>query len=129
VALDAREVGITVRPYGESHVNTKSARAGLSADAVLLRLPLPSLEPSVALATVAGDLGLDDNTAAMLGASRPEDLFELERKTLENFRVIPVARLSQAVWLNSNLHNWQQLPTGGWDMDQVWVELEKSRTP
>jgi peptide/nickel transport system substrate-binding protein len=129
VALDAREVAITVRPYGESHVNTKSARAGLSADAVLLRLPLPSLEPSVALATVAGDLGLDDNTAALLSASRPEDLFELERKTLENFRVIPVARLSQAVWLNSNLHNWQQLPTGDWDMDQVWVELEKSRTP
>jgi ABC-type transport system substrate-binding protein len=125
VALDAREVGITVRPYGESHMNTKSARAALNADAVLLRLPLPSLEPSVALATMAGDLGFDDNVAAMLSAARPEDLFELERKTLENFRVIPVARLSLAVWLNSNLHNWQQLPTGEWDMDQIWVEGAK----
>jgi hypothetical protein len=123
--LDAREVGITVRPYGENHVNTKSERAGLSADAVLLRLPLPSLEPSIALATVAGDLGFAENTAAMLSASRPEDLFELERKTLENFRVIPVARLSLAVWLNSNLHNWQQLPTGEWDLDQIWVEGAK----
>jgi ABC-type transport system substrate-binding protein len=122
VAVDAREVGIQVRPYGENHVNSKSARAGLNADAILLRVPLPSLEPSVALATVAGDLGFDENTAAMLGASRPEELFELERKTLENFRVIPVARLSQAVWLNSNLHNWQQLPTGEWNMDPVWVE-------
>jgi peptide/nickel transport system substrate-binding protein len=122
VALDAREVGITLRPYGENRVNTKSARAGSNADAVLLRLPLPSLEPSVALATVAGDLGFTENTAAMLSASRPEDLFELERKTLENFRVIPVARLSLAVWLNSNLHNWQQLPTGEWDLDEIWTE-------
>ena len=115
-------VGITVRPYGESHMNTKSERAALAADAVLLRLPLPSLEPSIALATLAGDLGFEDNIAAMLSAARPEDLFELERKTLENFRVIPVARLSQAVWLNSNLHNWQQLPTGEWNLDEIWTE-------
>ncbi len=123
IAFDASQAGITVRPYGESHVNSKSAQASISADAVLLRLPLASLEPSVALAALAGDLGLDPETAsAALGAVRPEDLLQAERKALENFRVVPVAHVSQALWLNGSTHNWQQFPNGVWDLDQLWVE-------
>jgi ABC-type transport system substrate-binding protein len=122
IAVDAREAGIVVQPYGESHTNSKTARASINADAVLLRLPLPSVEPSVALAQRADDLGLSDSAPAILGATRPEDLFEAERKLLENHRVVPVAHLPQAVWLNSNVHNWQQLATGGWQLDQLWVE-------
>jgi ABC-type transport system substrate-binding protein len=122
IAVDAREVGIKMQTYGESHIS-KSSQASLNADAVLLRLPLASLEPSVALAALAGDLGLDAGSiAAALGAGRPEDLFEVERKALENSRVIPVAHVPQAVWLNGSTHNWQQLPTGAWDLDQLWVE-------
>jgi len=123
IAVDARECGVAVSAYGELHVmNTKSARAALNADAVLARLPLPSLEPSVALAVLSADLGSEENVAAMLSASRPEDLFDLERKALDNFRVIPVVRFSQLVWLNSNVHNWQELPNGAWGMSQLWVE-------
>jgi peptide/nickel transport system substrate-binding protein len=123
IAVDAREIGIKVQPYGDAHVNQKSARASLNGDAVLLRIPLPSLEPSVALAALASDLGIDSETAsAAVSATRLEDLYEIERKTLENFRVVPVARLSNAVWLNANTHEWQQLPHGAWDLDQLWVE-------
>ncbi len=122
IAVDAREAGIVVQPYAESHVNSKTARASFNADAVLLRLPLQSVEPSVALAQRADDFGLSDALPAVLGASRPEDLFEDERKLLENHRVIPVAHLPQAVWLNGNVHNWQQLATGDWLLDQLWVE-------
>lgn len=122
IAVDAREAGIVVQTYGESHVNSKTARASINADAVLLRLPLESVEPSVALAQRAEDLALGDNVPAILGATRPEDLFEDERKLLETHRVIPVAHLPQAVWLNNTVHNWQQLPTGGWQLDQLWVE-------
>jgi ABC-type transport system substrate-binding protein len=123
IAVDAREVGIKMQTYGESHINGKSAQASLRADAVLLRLPLASLEPSIALAALAGDLGFDAETvSAALGAGRPEDLFEVERKASQNFRVIPVSHVSQAIWLNASTHNWQQLPTGDWDLDQLWVE-------
>jgi peptide/nickel transport system substrate-binding protein len=123
VAVDAREIGLRVQPYGDAHVNQKPAQASLNADAVLLRIPLPSLEPSVALAALAADLGMDTATAAAaLAAGRTEDLFEIERKALENLRVVPVARVAQAVWLNSNTRNWQQLPNGAWDLDQLWVE-------
>lgn len=123
IAVDAREAGLTVQPYGESHINSRSARATLNADAVLLRIPLASLDPSVALATAVNDLGLPaDVGAAALSAARPEDLYDVERKTLQDFRVIPVAHISQALWLNSTVHNWLQLPNGAWDLDQVWVE-------
>jgi hypothetical protein len=123
IAFDASQAGITVRPYGESHVNSPSARASMNADAVLLRLPLASLEPSVALAALDRDLGMDAETASSaLGAARPEDLLQAEHKALENFRVLPVAHVSQALWLNGNAHNWQQLPNGLWDLDQLWVE-------
>ena len=123
IQVDAGQVGIQVRPYGESHINSKTAQASMNADAVLLRLPLLSLEPGVALAAMAANLGLDVQTvSAVFGAGRPEDLLAIERKTLEGFRVIPVARLPQAVWVNGSAHNWQQLPTGTWDLEQLWVE-------
>jgi ABC-type transport system substrate-binding protein len=123
IAVDARESGIVVQPYAESHINSKAARGTMNADAILLRVPLESLDPSVALAARMDDLGLPlESAPAMLGASRPEDLLEIERKLLENNRVLPVAHVPQVLWLNSTVHNWQQELNGAWDLDQLWME-------
>jgi ABC-type transport system substrate-binding protein len=123
IQVDAGQAGIAVRPYGESHTNSRTAQASMNADAVLLRVPLPSLDPGVALATMVSNLNLDPQTmSAALAAARPEDLLAGERKMLEGYRVIPVARLPEAVWLNGNTHNWQQLPAGAWELEQLWVE-------
>jgi hypothetical protein len=123
IAVDAREAGIVVQPYGELHINSKAARASINADAVLLRAPLQALDPSVALAARIDDLGLpQENIPAILAATRPEDLVEIERKIMESNRVLPVAHVPQALWLNSTAHNWQQRVNGEWDLDQLWVE-------
>jgi peptide/nickel transport system substrate-binding protein len=122
IAVDAREAGIVVQPFGEPHVANKSARPGMNADAVLLRLPLESVQPAVALAAALDDMGLADPTTAPLNAGRLEDVFELEGKSLADFRVIPVAHVSEAVWLNNNVHNWIQNPAGDWGLDQLWTE-------
>jgi peptide/nickel transport system substrate-binding protein len=123
IAVDAREAGIVVQPYGESHVNSRTARASINADAVLLRVPLASVDPQAALAARSDDLGFPQaNNAAILGATRPEDLFEIERKLLEGFRILPVAHVPQVLWLNNSAHNWQQLANGAWQLDQLWVE-------
>lgn len=123
IAVDAREAGIVVQPYGESHVNSRTARASIHADAVLLRVPLASVDPQAALAARSDDLGFPQaNNAAILGATRPEDLFEIERKLLEGFRILPVAHVPQVLWLNNSAHNWQQLANGAWQLDQLWVE-------
>ena len=123
IAVDAREAGIIVQPYAESHINNKGARSSINADAVLLRVPLQSLDPPVALAARADDLGLFSETVpATLSATRTEDLVDIERKMLGGFRVVPVAHIPQALWLNSNAHNWQQQANGAWQLEQLWVE-------
>lgn len=123
IAVDAREAGIVVQPYPEAHINSRAARSSMNADAVLLRVPLESIEPSVALVSFTDDLGLfSESTASILAAARPEELLENERKLLADHRLLPVAHLPQAIWLNNNVHNWQQLMTGGWQLDQLWVE-------
>ena len=69
------------------------------------------------------DLGLfQENNPAILGATRPEDLLEIERKLLESNRVLPVAHVPQVLWLNNMAHNWQQELNGGWNLDQLWME-------
>jgi ABC-type transport system substrate-binding protein len=123
IAVDAREAGIIVQPYAESHINSKAARGSMNADAVLLRVPLQSVDPSVALAAGIDDLGLPpESSPAILGATRPEDLLEIERKLLESYRALPVAHVPQVLWLNTTAHNWQQELNGAWNLDQLWME-------
>jgi ABC-type transport system substrate-binding protein len=123
IAVDAREAGIVVQPYADSHVNTKAGRKALNADAVLLRAPLAALDPSPALAGIADSLGLaPELLSAILSAGRPDDLFTAERKALEDYRIVPVAHLSQVLWLNSTVHNWQQMLDGEWRLEQMWIE-------
>ncbi len=126
IAVDAREAGILVQLFGDPHTNTPSERKTLSADAVLLRLPLQYLDATAALSGLAAELELSPEiSTAVLGANRPEDLLEVEHKALEDHRIIPVVHVSQALWLNSNVHNWQNLPNGFWKLDQLWIEGAK----
>jgi len=30
--------------------------------------------------------------------------------------------VSEALWINNNVHNWQQLPDGSWKLDQLWID-------
>jgi peptide/nickel transport system substrate-binding protein len=123
IAVDAREAGITVQPFGDRHINTRAARRTSSANVVLLRLPLRALDPFAALAATAEDLDLSaDVQTAVTSAGHLDELFTAEHKALDDFRVVPVAHLSQAVWLSNTVHNWQQLPDGEWKLDQMWVE-------
>ncbi len=122
IAVDAREVALNVQPYGESHLY-KGPRSAVHADAVLLRLPLSSTNPSSALSSLLERLDAPQQSiASALSASRPEELFDIEQKALEDFRIVPIAHVAEAVWLSNSIHNWQQLPNGMWNLDQLWVE-------
>jgi peptide/nickel transport system substrate-binding protein len=122
IAVDAREVGLNVQPYGESHLY-KNSQPTPHADAVLLRLPLASTNPAAALSGLLERLDAPQQSiVSALSAGRPEELFDIERKALEDFRIVPIAHVPESVWLSNSIHNWQQLPTGSWDLDQLWVE-------
>lgn len=122
IAVDAREIGLNVQPHGESHLY-KNARSASNADAVLLRIPLSSTNTSAALSNLLETLDAPrQSVASALSASHPEELFDIEQKALQDFRIVPIAHVPEAVWLSNSIHNWQQLPTGAWDLDQLWVE-------
>lgn len=122
IAVDAREVGLNVQPYGESHLY-KNSRSAVHADAVLLRLPLSSTNPTAALSELFEKLDSPEQAiTSALSASRPEELFDIEQKALQDFRIVPIAHVPEAIWLSNTIHNWQQLPTGTWNLDQLWVE-------
>jgi peptide/nickel transport system substrate-binding protein len=123
IAVDAREAGIVVQPYGESHINSKTARSSINADALLLRVPLQSVDPQTALAARFDDLGLLPTMAPpVLAATRSEDILVAEQGILATHCVLPVAHVPQVLWLNNTAHNWQQRVNGQWDLDQLWVE-------
>jgi MarR-like DNA-binding transcriptional regulator SgrR of sgrS sRNA len=123
LAVDARESGIGLQTYGDLHVNTRAGRKASTADAFLLRLPIRSLDAVAAMAALSEDLELPaDMHAAILATAHTETLFQTERHVLEDFHIIPVAHVAEALWLNNSIHNWQQLPDGEWKIDQVWVE-------
>lgn len=126
MAVDAREAGIMLQIFGDPHINTKSARRAFTADAVLLRVPLHVLDPAAALAGIADDLDLGPEITAAIGsAARPEELYEAESKALADNYLIPVAHLSEALWINNNVHNWQQQADGSWRLEQLWIDQNK----
>jgi len=126
MAVDAREAGIVLQIYGDQHINTKSARRSFTADAVLLRLPLHVLDPAAALAGLADDLDLGPEIiTAIQTAARPEELYEAESKALADNYLIPVAHVSEALWINNTVHNWQQRADGTWRLEQLWIDQNK----
>jgi peptide/nickel transport system substrate-binding protein len=111
IALNARDAGI----------NLSTTSAG-SADLRLLRLPILSSNPGLALATVAVSLGLPQ---AALGTETPGELYQSENTLLQTHRVIPLFHLPVNYGLSQGVQNWKDLRTGTWNLGDVWLSAEK----
>jgi peptide/nickel transport system substrate-binding protein len=111
VALNAKDAGLVLLPTTVS-----------SADLRLVRIPLASADPWIAL----------ENLAAALGVAMPpargnsvEELYATERALLAGQQVIPLFHLP-AEWATSpGLKEWRAAADGSWRLDEVWVEKEK----
>ena len=111
VLLNARDAGITLQ---------LTSSAGF--DLRLVRIPLASSEPHVALAELAKSLQLPQ---PRFGNGSVSDLYSAERDLLQSHRVIPLLHLQNAVALRTNVHDWSMLPDGTWQMSNVWLSGEK----
>ena len=116
VALNARDAGLTVRPFGE----LMAARPG-NADVRLVHVRLGSADPGTALAEVAAALELPP-PARGPGLADPQQLYESERGLLEDFRVVPLFHLPEAYALSPRVHDWTEGAAGGWRLEDLWVE-------
>jgi peptide/nickel transport system substrate-binding protein len=106
IALNARDAGLLLQP-------TPAA----SADVRLLRIPLQSTDPWVALADVANFAGLP------LGKKQGgvEDLYASEVALLATQRLIPLFHLPVSYASTSSVKDWSLRPDGSWTLAGAWL--------
>ncbi len=111
VLLNARDAGITLQLTGSADFDLR-----------LVRIPLSSSEPHVALAELAKSLQLP---RPHFGNGSVSDLYSAERTLLQSHRVIPLLHLQSAVALRTNVYDWNTVPDGTWQLSNVWLSGEK----
>ena len=111
VALNARDAGINLQ-----------LTASRSADLQMVRAPLVSLDPRVALANLATALGLPQPKFA---GDSVDSLYAAETALLDSQRVIPLLHVRVAAGIGPTVRNWTANPDGIWPLQDVWLSAEK----
>ncbi len=106
IALNAKDAGLSLQPTSAT-----------AADLRLVRIPLASADPWVALADVATFAGL------RIGKDQGgvEDLYASELALLAAQRVIPLFHLPVSYASASTLKNWTLRPDGSWTLADAWL--------
>jgi ABC-type transport system substrate-binding protein len=107
VALNARDVGISVQ--------TTSAA---SADIRLTRVPLSLSNGRIELTELCSDLGI---APVRMADSSVESVYAGENTLLESRRMIPLFHLRYVWGLEANVQGWVSDRDGSWNLSNVWV--------
>lgn len=107
IALNAKDAGLSVQPTSSS-----------AADLRLIRIPLASADPWIALAEVATLVGLP---ATRNKSGSVEDLYAAERAVLASQRIVPLFHLPVSYAAGATLKNWTLRPDGSWSLDDAWL--------
>lgn len=111
ITLNARDAGLTLQPTSSS-----------TADLRLVRIPLASPDPWIALENLPTQAGLP--TRKSKGGSA-EDLYVAEQSVLGAQRVIPLFHLPASYAVSLSLRNWTVRLDGGWDLAGASLETVK----
>jgi ABC-type transport system substrate-binding protein len=111
IVLNARDAGLTLQ--------LASANA---ADIRLVRMPIVSLDPRVALVELAAGLGLPQ---PRFSSSAAEERYAAENALLQSQRVIPLLHLRSAAGVQAAVKNWSPAQDGSWRLPNVWLAPEK----
>ncbi len=110
IALNAKDAGLSLQP-------TSAA----AADVRLVRIPLESSDPWVALANVSQLTG----TPVTRESGSIEDLYASERALLATQRIIPLFHLPVAYAATSTLNSWTLRADGSWSLADAWLGNSK----
>ena len=111
ILLNARDSGIALQ----------LVTSGTS-DLRLIRIPLSSLCPQVALAALARTFQVAQPKFANGSIT---ELYSAENTLLKSHRIIPLFHMRSAFALRSNVHNWNVLANGELQLGSVWLSVEK----
>jgi ABC-type transport system substrate-binding protein len=107
VALNGRDAGLTLQP-------TSAATADLR----LVRIPLASADPWIALAGLESVAGL---SALKNQGGSVEDLYAAEQAMLSTQRIIPLFHLPVTFAASASLKNWTLRTVGSWNLADAWL--------
>lgn len=110
IAVNAKDAGINVQVV-----------PGNGTAASMVRIPVPTPNPKVALASVLSRVDAGE-VARVYSARTPEELYGVEKEVLEQWRVVPVAHLPQGFVLGPRVRDWAEPHEGGWPLANVWME-------
>jgi len=111
IALNAKDAGLLLQP---TTVATTTLR--------LLRIPLASDDPWIALEEVSVQAGLP---TAKARHGSVEDLYGAEAAVLATQRVIPLFHLPVSLAASPQLKNWTLNDDGCWSLADAWLESAK----
>ena len=124
IVVNAQAAGIPIsaHPIGDS-----TAGGAALSDAVILRLPLSSPDPAVALEdflqTLAPLADLDSSLAAPLAdPASLDELYSRERAVLDTYEIIPLAHVPEVVGLSARVRDWMPAHSGAWGLADVWLD-------
>ncbi|HEV2299597.1 MAG TPA: ABC transporter substrate-binding protein [Candidatus Acidoferrales bacterium] len=123
IAVNAQAAGIAV----SAQAIPGDASAAPALDARVIRLPLSSPAPGIALEnsiqSLAAIADIDPSLTAPL--ANPDDLDSLysrERALLDTYEFIPLVHLPQVVGLSARVRDWMPLRSGEWRLADVWLD-------
>jgi len=111
IALNARDAGLGMQIASTS-----------TTDLRLVRIPLISLDPQIALGELAAGLGLPPSKSTFASV---DELYGAENKLLQSQRVIPLLHLRTAYGVSNTVKNWRMARDGSWRLSDVWLAAEK----
>jgi peptide/nickel transport system substrate-binding protein len=113
VALNAKDAGLALQPT-----------IAATTDLRLVRIPLASADPWIALSNLAQALAMP---MPKVNRDSVEDLFSAEKALLAEQRVIPLFHLPAEYASSTTLKDWRPAGDGSWRLDEVWVGKEKQK--
>ena len=116
IGLNALDAGLVLLEPFTLPANSKIP------DIRLVRMPLPSLDPQVALNELAASQGLPSHK---FDGDPASSLYAAESALLQSRRVIPLLHLRAATALSANVMGWHEDADGAWHLPDVWLETGK----
>jgi len=107
VALNARDAGLALQ-----------VTATAPADLRLMRIPLGSLDPWIALEEIGQLIGV---TATRGKEGSADELYKAEQSLLATRRIIPLFHLPASYAMAKSVHDLSLRPDGGWRAADAWL--------
>ncbi len=110
IALNGKDAGLSLQTTSAADV-----------DVQLVRTPLASTDPWIALAGISAASG----SSLKITGRTAEDLYTAEQSVLAAQRIIPLFHLPASYATSAVLKNWTLRPDGSWDLADAWLGSAK----